>query len=72
MDVDEIEAAACAIANEVGEVLETSFAATVGHGWSAELHLAVEGLHVLFIDGDAFCDIEVGLARVVWLVGAVV
>ena len=72
MDIDEVEAAAGAIADEIGEVLETGFAAAVGHGWSAELDLAIEGLHVLLVDGDAICDIEIGLARVVWLVGAVV
>lgn len=53
VDVDEIEAAVCAIADEVGQVCKTGFSPTVGHGWGAELDLAVVGLHVLLIDCDA-------------------
>lgn len=71
MDVDEVEAAVCAIADKIREVLETCLSATIGYGWSAELDLTVEGLHVLFVDGDAVCNVQIGLACVVWLVRSI-
>jgi len=71
MDIDEVKAAVCAVADEVRKVLQTGLPAAIGYGWGTELDLAVIGLHVLLVDSDAVGDIEVGLACVVWFVGAV-
>ena len=70
MNVDEIDGAAGAVAEEPGKVGQTEGGAAVGDGGGAEEGLAGERLHVLLVCADSGIDAHAGGADEadIWLV----